>query len=379
MFCTHCGKEQDNQNQFCLFCGVSTRIPMSTFTPLPPASKPSSFSLYLFIIVALNAGILLFSVYTITELKKPLNESSTIGSEEDIEYEANILTELEYSIEPIGYFDDMSVFDSETISTDEWLSHIVPLVSQTSTQTLSEREKIYSAVVKIVCEDDEYFYYGSGTNVDPSGYILTNHHVVEGLAQDACMVGFPDPISGLIKEAYWTNIVTEVANETGHDLAYLVIDKPVFDEEGNVYGYHDRIFNSSFPYFEHTEQCLDTVYTLGEKILVLGYPPLSGTALTVTDGLISSFYSPNGYIITSAKIVSGNSGGLAINENGCYVGVPTAFYFDETDTDSEVLGEIIDWEFVNEFDAAIEDDLQVFYKEQGIVEFDIPKETFSTE
>ncbi len=219
-----------------------------------------------------------------------------------------------------------------------------------------------------MCEDEDYFYYGSGTNLDPSGYILTNHHVVENLPEDACMVGFPDPATGLIVEAYWTTIITDRQEETEHDLAYLAIDKPVFDEEGNIYGYYDKITNGTLPYFEHTTRCLDTKYQLGEKILVLGYPPLSGTALTVTDGLISSFYSQNGYIITSAKIVSGNSGGLAINEDGCYVGVPTAFYYEEGESDSEVLGEIIDWEFVTEFDEAIEDDLEVYYQERGIAD-----------
>ena len=99
--------------------------------------------------------------------------------------------------------------------------------------------------------------------------------------------------------------------------------------------------------------------------MVLGYPPLSGGALTVTDGLISSLYSQRGYLVTSAKIMSGNSGGLAIDENGCYVGVPTAVYLDE-ETDGEALGEIIDREFTIEFDNAIEDDLEKYYEANGI-------------
>lgn len=111
---------------------------------------------------------------------------------------------------------------------------------------VTDENRTYASVVKIVCEDDDYIYYGSGTNLDSAGYVLTNYHVVEGLPEDACMVGFPDPKSGLIREAYWTTIITDKADETGHDLAYLAIERPIFDEEGNLYGYYDKVANGTF-------------------------------------------------------------------------------------------------------------------------------------
>ena len=41
------------------------------------------------------------------------------------------------------------------------------------------------------------------------------------------------------------------------------------------------------------------------------------------DGVVSSF-AGNGLILTSAKIDHGNSGGLAVDRNGCFMGIPSA-------------------------------------------------------
>jgi S1-C subfamily serine protease len=45
--------------------------------------------------------------------------------------------------------------------------------------------------------------------------------------------------------------------------------------------------------------------------------------LTVTEGIVSSIDS-DGSILTSAKVDAGNSGGLAVDQRGCMVGVPSA-------------------------------------------------------
>jgi S1-C subfamily serine protease len=210
-------------------------------------------------------------------------------------------------------------------------------------------------VVKIVCEDDDNYYTGSGTNFDASGYVLTNLHVVEGA--DQCAVGFVDAKSGLIKELYWATPIIDKENITGHDLAYLSIEEPIFDDELNIYGYFDKFSNSQFPYFKIKKECESKEIQLGDQIFVIGYPYLSGGALTITNGLVSSLYSEDGYIITSAKINPGNSGGLAIDYTGCYIGVPSAVYYEDGE---ESFGEIIDPEFVAEFDEAIADDLDIY-------------------
>lgn len=361
MFCINCGQRTGDDDKFCVHCGKS--IHHTTLTS-SEATKVKPFPFVKYFLTVLLMVSVTFAGYTlINEIIPETDTTETPYSDLDDEY-LTVLGEMGSHLEPVGYFDDMSKFDSD-LGFGDWLSHIKYFEYQD--KPLTDKNRKFAAVVKIVCEDEEFIYYGSGTNVDAAGYVLTNHHVVEGLETDSCMVGFPNPETGLIKEAYWATTVIDEANETGHDLAYLVIERPVFDEEGNVYGYYDKISNGKLPYFEHIESCLDVNPELGDGLYILGYPPLSGGSLTVTNGLVSSLYSQDGYIVTSAKIVSGNSGGLAVDNNGCYIGVPTAIYFDDQDVNQELFGEIIDAEFVIDFDRAIEDDLQKYYIDNGIV------------
>lgn len=351
MYCKYCGKQTKEGNKFCDYCGKSLLIN----TPLKRKSKLGNRILKAIIasVVMLVIAITLF--FYLNDYTSE-NYSAT-----------SILDEIYPSLQPVGYFDDPEIFDSEEISMEEWLSHIQyhkiegaeSMYDESKSQFPRQRD-ILSSVVKIVCEDSDYFYYGSGTNFDAAGYVLTNLHVVEDM-DDRCIVGFPDAESGLIMEVYWATPIIDKDNITGHDLAYLSIEEPVFDEDKNIYGYYDKVSDSSFPYFEITEDCSNAPIQLGDGLFIAGYPPLSGWALTITDGLVSSLYSQNNYIITSAKIVSGNSGGLAVDELGCYIGVPTAVYYEEGD---EYLGEIIDAEFVDEFDKAVEDDIDDYLNSQ---------------
>ena len=348
MFCKHCGKEIKEGAKFCKFCGHVLLSETST-------EQKRSWSSYTWKALLALAIIIVVGLCAFTYLGDYTSEDG---------YTSSLLNELNPSIQSVGYFDDPDVFDSENISDEEWFSHlkyyeiedISPIFNESKFQFSNQRE-IFSSVVKVVCEDSDYFYFGSGTNFDSGGYVLTNLHIVEGV-ESRCVIGFPDSETGLIKEAYWATPIIDKDNITGHDLAYLSIEEPLFDEDYNIYGYYDKISDSLFPYFEITEDCFNTPIQLGDRLFVVGYPPLSGGALTITDGLISSLYSQDGYIITSAKIISGNSGGLAVDGQGCYVGVPTAVYYEEGD---EYLGEVIDAEFVDEFDEAIADDIEEYF------------------
>jgi hypothetical protein len=81
-----------------------------------------------------------------------------------------------------------------------------------------------------------------------------------------------------------------------------------------------------------------------------GYPGYTGGyAITVTDGIISSF-TGDGSIITSAKVDSGNSGGLATTKDGsCFIGVPTAVI----EGDYESIGFIIPVDQILDFIAEV--------------------------
>jgi len=69
--------------------------------------------------------------------------------------------------------------------------------------------------------------------------------------------------------------------------------------------------------------CVD-MSVIGDKILILGYPTIgSDQGITVTEGIVSGIETD--YYVTSAKIDSGNSGGIAVSmKNNCIIGMPTA-------------------------------------------------------
>jgi len=350
MFCKHCGKEIKEGNKFCNFCG-------QILSPETSTEEKKSWVGYVWKSLLVLAIIVAVGLYAFSYLGDYAPEDNDTFS---------LLNELDPTIQPVGYFDDPDVFESETISDKDWLSYVkytepinlTPIAISNS--RFPDQYNTYSSVVKIVCEDNDYYYYGSGTNVDSAGYVVTNLHVIEGNTDLECVVGFPDPETGLIREAYWATPVIDNENETGHDLAMLSVEKPVFDDEYNIYGFYEKFTDGTFPYYEETDACLNTAPQLGDQVFVLGYPALSGGALTITDGLVSSLYSADGYIITSAKIGSGNSGGLAVDSSNCFVGVPTAVYSDGQD---ENYGEIIDAYFVYEFFKAVSDDLEKYASE----------------
>jgi S1-C subfamily serine protease len=79
--------------------------------------------------------------------------------------------------------------------------------------------------------------------------------------------------------------------------------------------------------------------------MILGYPEIGGGSnLIITEGVISGFYTKDKYILTSAQISGGNSGGLALS-NGCYIGIPAYQYTEEDGS----LGEIISIDLIQEF------------------------------
>ncbi len=64
----------------------------------------------------------------------------------------------------------------------------------------------------------------------------------------------------------------------------------------------------------------------GEDIRILGYPDDGGMTMTLTRGSYSGRYNYEGesYLKTDTDISGGNSGGAAFDEQGVFIGVPTA-------------------------------------------------------
>ena len=140
---------------------------------------------------------------------------------------------------------------------------------------------------------------GSGVIVSPSGYILTNNHVVEGA----------DAIEVVLNDTRHT-MAKVIGTDPDSDLAVLKIglDKlPVI-----VLGNSDNL-------------------QVGDQVLAIGNP--FGVGQTVTSGIVSALgrnqlgiNTFENFIQTDAAINPGNSGGALVDTSGNLLGINTAIY-----------------------------------------------------
>jgi len=159
---------------------------------------------------------------------------------------------------------------------------------------------------------------GSGTIFSEDGIVLTNNHVIAGAS--SCSITLPDTTTGTIKEIYRAEPIIIPNLSKQYDIAYLKIYDVYTDTDGKAWGKYP----TNFPAFIAPSGCDKYTPHLGDSVRIYGYPVTSGGYnLTITDGIISSF-DDNNNILTTAQIDSGNSGGLAVSQNGCFLGIPSA-------------------------------------------------------
>jgi hypothetical protein len=177
-------------------------------------------------------------------------------------------------------------------------------------------ERLSQSVVLIgAMQNGEIVASGSGTIVTAQGLIYTNRHVVEGADDYAIFL-----LEDMNEQPVLTYYAGLVAMFEEADFAILQIDR---NAQGNV------VIPTTLrlPFIETAEvedaSRNDTVY-------VFGYPGIGDGFLVVTEGKITTVQ--NGDIgnqrmvvwyQTDAEIAPGNSGGLAVNENGEILGIPT--------------------------------------------------------
>ena len=140
---------------------------------------------------------------------------------------------------------------------------------------------------------------GSWQTASPSGYILTNNHVVEGA----------DDIEVILNDTRHAKAKV-IGTDPDSDLAVLKIDLeklPVI-----VLGNSDNI-------------------QVGDRVLAIGNP--FGVGQTVTSGIVSALgrnqlgiNTFENFIQTDAAINPGNSGGALVDTKGNLLGINTAIY-----------------------------------------------------
>lgn len=224
---------------------------------------------------------------------------------------------------------------------------------------------IKRSVVNIICESslDGELSGGSGTLISSDGIILTANHIFPQdadniyITSDGCLVTIPDEITGAPAEMYWAKPAILSGISDLYDMAFLQISNAYTDESGIPHGQYPNTFYSFMDTQKYKEVCESNKYLntqLGDRIKILGYPTTSGgIALTITEGVISAI-SEDGRLLTSAKIDSGNSGGIAVSELGCMVGMPIAVM----EGDHEKLGQIISGDEIVKFFNVVNAHLQ---------------------
>ena len=203
--------------------------------------------------------------------------------------------------------------DDQTAPTTE--PGATPPSSEAPVTVVPSANELAASVVQILAiRDGQPVCTGSGTIIDPDGTILTNFHVVEQIpacAHDTLGVAVTQDSSAPPVLLYSADVL---AVDADLDLAVIRVAR--------------SIDGSPLPTFTPIAIGDSEVIDLGDRLRVIGYPGIGGNTVTITEGLVSGFVTtPEGgarsWIKTDATIAGGNSGGLATNEAGEIVGVPT--------------------------------------------------------
>lgn len=200
-------------------------------------------------------------------------------------------------------------------------------------------DRVYPAVVQlgpiaeITDEQGEktirFLGWGSGTIVDPNGYILTNHHVTD--VSDLVDQLQDRPDVHIIEGKMAVFITTDTDNPpTPSYIADVVVDAPELDLAvvkitEDLSGHDVSGEELGLPFIPLGDS---SKLKLAQKVHIFGYPAIGGETITYTSGDISGFTFEAGvtgraWIKTSATISGGNSGGTAVDEQGNLIGVPT--------------------------------------------------------
>ncbi len=169
-----------------------------------------------------------------------------------------------------------------------------PVRAQESLPTLIKQ--IIPAVVTVVGfnAQGKPIRIGSGVFVDPQGYLITNLHVIKGVARAEVRLpkGEIYPLTGMVALDPKADLVKLTVNLPGGAPHYLTVSR-VRPE-------------------------------IGERVVVLGSP--LGLEQTVSEGLVSAIRTIKDrgeFLQISAPISPGSSGGPVVNMQGQVIGIAT--------------------------------------------------------
>jgi S1-C subfamily serine protease len=184
------------------------------------------------------------------------------------------------------------------------------------------RLKAMSAVVQVwwLWEEDGNLRgvgIGSGTIISANGLILTNAHVAI-------------PNEPIVK---YLGIALTVKSDQPPQPAYLA-EVAAVDESLDLavlrvkYDLNRNLVDPEDLDLPHVRLGDSDAIEVGDELNIFGYPGIGGETITFTQGVVSGFsldasIDGRAWIKTDTTIAGGNSGGMAVDEEGMLVGVPT--------------------------------------------------------
>jgi S1-C subfamily serine protease len=172
-----------------------------------------------------------------------------------------------------------------------------PQPTPTPVATIAEPPNPYAAAAASVVSIQTEFAGGSGVILGDAYHVVTNQHVIDGAADDVIEVSHA--FEGEARRVTRASVVYEDAD---WDLALL------------------RLEETLGPPIEVARK----LPSLGDSLVIGGFPAIGGDTLTVTTGTVAGFEFDGLYIKIDAAIFRGNSGGAALDSHGRLVGIPTS-------------------------------------------------------
>ena len=332
MFCDQCGKEIEKTSKFCDHCGYSfnkqntknelgqsqtsiisilEKISNVNVSRLLNRSFLISSGIIAAIAIASGAVYSLYQGYQ-DQLTTSSQELSKLGQQlqEAQESTDKSLASLKEENEDLKSESEQLKTSLQTVSSNSQKQQL------SSTNELSQNllNKIMPRIVKVRCVKGNSVSTGSGTIQALAGgstqwSVYTNLHVTD--LNWSCTVSLPTGVDYVPTKTYSASLVGEGSYSYYPDIDFAIL----------------RVSNTTESFNEFPlPACGVADVQIGNRVTIFGYPGFGGNSLTVTDGIVSGIeYTAYGPVYkTSAKIDSGNSGGLAIdNNNKCGIGIPT--------------------------------------------------------
>lgn len=155
---------------------------------------------------------------------------------------------------------------------------------------------------------------GSAVVVRSDGLVVTNSHVIIDArsARPYDEIFFAPSSNAQSSAATSLYRLKPLLVNKDYDLALLRVES---DKDGKAIPQ-----STSFPAIEMGDsQSIELL----EDLIIVGYPEKGGSTVTLSTGVVEGKDTIKNWIKTDARVIHGNSGGAAINNDGKLIGIPT--------------------------------------------------------